>query len=210
MKFKHVKKLLSLTLCGVMAAGLLSGCGGGGASSDTSFTMWIYQGADASYYTDYADNPVMQYLTSQTWGEEDKKIDLEFWVPAAGTAADSYSTMMGSGDYPDILDMSISDSPKILYEQGIILDLTPYVEEYMPNYTAYLDAHPEMKSWALTNIDGEEKYLHVMSFNEDYGYTYCGYQYRRDWIVKYGTNPVTGAAFTGGYTDPSDPDGTVK
>ena len=206
MKFKHVKKLLSLTLCGVMAAGLLSGCGGGGASSDTSFTMWIYQGADASYYTDYADNPVMQYLTSQTWGEEDKKIDLEFWVPAAGTAADSYSTMMGSGDYPDILDMSISDSPKILYEQGIILDLTPYVEEYMPNYTAYLDAHPEMKSWALTNIDGEEKYLHVMSFNEDYGYTYCGYQYRRDWIVKYGTNPVTGAAFTGGYTDPSDPD----
>lgn len=206
MKFKHVKKLLSLTLCGVMAAGLLSGCGGGGASSDTSFTMWIYQGADASYYTDYAENPVVQYLTSQTWGEEDKKIDLEFWVPAAGTAADSYSTMMGSGDYPDILDMSISDSPKILYEQGIILDLTPYVEEYMPNYTAYLDAHPEMKSWALTNIDGEEKYLHVMSFNEDYGYTYCGYQYRRDWIVKYGTNPVTGAAFTGGYTDPSDPD----
>ena len=206
MKFKHVKKLLSLTLCGVMAAGLLSGCGGGGASSDTSFTMWIYQGADASYYTDYADNPVVQYLTSQTWGEEDKKIDLEFWVPAAGTAADSYSTMMGSGDYPDILDMSISDSPKILYEQGIILDLTPYVEEYMPNYTAYLEAHPEMKSWALTNIDGEEKYLHVMSFNEDYGYTYCGYQYRRDWIVKYGTNPVTGAAFTGGYTDPSDPD----
>lgn len=76
----------------------------------------------------------------------------------------------------------------------------------MPNYTAYLEAHPEMKSWALTNIDGEEKYLHVMSFNEDYGYTYCGYQYRRDWIVKYGTNPVTGAAFTGGYTDPSDPD----
>ena len=25
--------------------------------------------------------------------------------------------------------------------------------------------------------------------------------YRRDWIVKYGTNPVTGEAFTGGYTD---------
>ena len=30
--------------------------------------------------------------------------------------------------------------------------------------------------------------------------------YRRDWIVKYGTNPATGEAFTGGYTDPEDVD----
>lgn len=33
-----------------------------------------------------------------------------------------------------------------------------------------------------------------------------GYQYRRDWIVKYGTNPTSGAPFTGGYTDANDPD----
>ena len=185
---------------------MLSGCGGGGASSDTSFTMWIYQGADASYYTDYGDNPVIQYLTSQTWGEEDKTIDIEFWVPASGTAADSYSTMMGSGDYPDILDCSISGGPKIMYEEGVILDLTDYMQEYMPNYMAYLEAHPEVKPYAVTNVDGEDKYLNIISINEDYGYTYCGYQYRRDWIVKYGTNPTTGQPFTGGYTDPSDPD----
>lgn len=203
-----LKKVLCLGLAAVTAlsAMLLTGCGGGGASSDTSYTMWIYQGADASYYADYADNPVFQYLSSKTWGEEEKKIDIEFWVPAAGTATDSYSTMMGSGSYPDILDCSISDSPIIMYQEGIILDLTEYVKEYMPNYLKYLEAHPELKSYAVSNVDGEDKYLTVMGVAEDYAYTYCGYCYRRDWIVKYGTNPQTGAKFTGGYTDENDPD----
>lgn len=74
------KKILALGLAAVTALSslALTGCGGG-ASSDTSFTMWIYQGADAQYYTDYAENPVNQYLTSQTWGEEDKKVSIEYW-----------------------------------------------------------------------------------------------------------------------------------
>lgn len=201
------KKILALGLAAVTALSslALTGCGGG-ASSDTSFTMWIYQGADAQYYTDYAENPVNQYLTSQTWGEEDKKVSIEYWVPPAGTAADGYSTMMGSGDYPDILDCSIADSPAIMYKEGIILDLTEYVEEYMPNYVKYIEEHPSLKDTVMSTVDGEEKYLGIMAFNEDYPYTYSGYCYRRDWIVKYGADPSTGAAFTGGYTDESDPD----
>ena len=206
MKRKMAKRIIGAALCGTMAAGLLAGCGGGGSSSDTSFTMWLYSGADSQYYTDYADNPVWQYLSQQTWGEEEKNIDIEFWVPASGTSADSYATMMGSGDYPDIFDGSISDSPKIMYEEGIILDLTDYVNEYMPNYKAYLDAHPEVAVYAYDDVDGEQKNLRIIGINDDYGYTYCGYQYRRDWIVKYGTNPQTGEPFSGGYTDPEDPD----
>mgnify|MGYP001852337424 CR=1 FL=1 len=207
MKLKTTKKIVSAAMCGALATGLLAGCGaGGGSSSDTSYTMWIYQGADSQYYTEYSDNPVYQYLASKTWGEEEKTIDIDFWVPASGTATDSYSTMMGSGDYPDILDMSISDGPKLMYEQGIILDLTDYVQEYMPNYMAYLEAHPEVALYATTDIDGEEKYLNIITVKDDYPFTYCGYQYRRDWIVKYGTNPQTGEPFTGGYTDENDPD----
>ncbi len=206
MKNKVFAKIASLALCGTMVAGLFTGCGSK-ASSDTSYTMWMYSGADANYYTDYADNPVVQYLESQTWGTEDKNVDIEFWIPASGTAADSFSTMMGSGDYPDILDCSIlSETPKNYYEQGTFLDLTEEVKENMPNYLAFLEKHPELHNYAVTDVDGEEKYLTIMGVNEDYPYTYCGYQYRRDWIVKYGTNPTTGAKFTGGYTDADDPD----
>ena len=202
-----LKKAAAFTLCAGMAM-TLAACGesGGKAGSDTSYTMWIYNGADSSYYTDYKENPVVQYALGKTYGPEQKTVDIEFWIPPAGSEADSYSTMMTSGDYPDILDGSISDSPKNMYEDGIILDLTDYVADYMPNYKAYLDAHPDVKANAIVNVDGEDKILTIRGANEDYPYQFCGPQYRRDWIVKYGSNPQTGAAFTGGFTDPEDPD----
>ena len=184
----------------------MTACGGGGAGSDTSFTMWIYSGEDSAYYADYAENPVLQYTQMKSWGAEDKKIAIEFWIPAAGTQVDNYSTMMGSGDFPDILDGSISDSPKIMYEEGIILDLTDYINEYMPNYKAWLDKNPGIRSNITFNVDGKDRILSICGINEDYSYMFQGTMYRRDWLVKYGTNPTTGAAFTGGYQDANDVD----
>ncbi len=204
---KKTKRAAALLLCASMAL-TLGACGktGGKAEADNTYTMWIYNGADSSYYTDYKENPVISYTLGKTWGPENKSIDIEFWVPPAGSQTDSFSTMMTSGDYPDILDGSISDSPKTMYEDGIILDLTEYVEQYMPNYKAYLDAHPDVKANAVTEVDGEQKILTLRGASDDYPYQFCGPQYRRDWIVKYGTNPQTGAAFNGGYTDPADQD----
>lgn len=197
----------SVGLCGVLtAAVLLTGCGGSGSAADETYTMWIYSGADSSYYTDYAENPGIVYAESKTWGPEDKTVDLEFWVPASGTASDSYNTMIGSGDYPDVLDASIADAPKTMYEQGIILDLTEEIQENMPNYMAYLEAHPDLEPYAYTNVDGENRMLSLVSFADGNSYYFCGPQYRRDWLVKYGTNPFTGQAFTGGYTDAENVD----
>lgn len=205
---KKIQKAVTALLCGGLMASVAA-CGdsaGGSAGADTSYTMWIYSGEDASYYTDYKENPVLQYVMGKKWGAEEKSVDIEFWTPPAGSESDNYSTMMTSGDYPDILDGAISDSPKNMYEDGIILDLTAYVEQYMPNYKAYLDAHPDVKANVTVDVDGEAKILSIRSAYDGYPYQFCGPQYRRDWIVKYGTNPETGAAFTGGYTDASDPD----
>ena len=78
------KKVLLTAACGAMAATTLTACGGGsGAGDDTTFTMWLYNSVDSSYYTDYAENPVVQYTTqNMTWGDENKKVSFEFWVPA--------------------------------------------------------------------------------------------------------------------------------
>lgn len=201
MKKKWIAILLILAMALPLAA-----CGGGGAGSDTTFTFWIYNGIDSAYYMDYNDNPALKYALSKTYGPEDKSLAFEFWVPPAGTANDNYSVMIGSGDYADIIENTIGDSPLNSYLNGVSLDLTEYVKQYMPNYLAYIDAHPEVKADAVTLVDGEEKYLGVVAFCEDFPASDWGHEYRRDWIVKYGKNPLTGAAFTGGYTDPGDID----
>lgn len=204
----RMKKVISVvgSLAISMAAGLLTGCGAGGGNDDNVFTYWLYEGVDSQYYTDYSDNPALQYTLAKTYGPEDKSLSFDFWIPPAGTAVDNYSTMLGSGDYADVIQNTIGDTPLNSYENGISLDLTEYVEKYMPNYQAYIEEHPEIKADAVTDVDGEERYLAIVSFNEDYPAMNWGYEYRRDWIVKYGTNPVTGEAFTGGYTDLNDPD----
>lgn len=173
---KKIQKAVTALLCGGLMASVAA-CGdsaGGSAGADTSYTMWIYSGEDASYYTDYKENPVLQYVMGKKWGAEEKSVDIEFWTPPAGSESDNYSTMMTSGDYPDILDGAISDSPKNMYEDGIILDLTAYVEQYMPNYKAYLDAHPDVKANVTVDVDGEAKILSIRSAYDGYPYQFCG------------------------------------
>lgn len=87
---KGLKKLALAAIAGIAAVSM-TGCGSsGGASDDHTYTVWFYNGQDASYYTDYADNPTMQYLMSQTWGENDDTIKLEFQVPPAGSQQNNY------------------------------------------------------------------------------------------------------------------------
>lgn len=186
---------------------LLSGCGGGGsASSDTTFTWWIYSGADSMYYSEYQENPAVQYTLRNGWGPDGKKIALEFWQPAAGKEADNYTTMIASGDLPDIIDATICDPAPAMVEQGYALDITEYVERNMPNYVALVHSSEDYQKNSIFMVDGEEHYYSLNTMLDEPEDIFQGYQYRRDWIVKYGANPATGAAFTGGYTDANDPD----
>lgn len=200
------KRIPALILVCVMLAAALAGCNKGGAGSDTTFTWWIYSGANSAYYVDYQENPAIQYTLQKTYGPEDKKLAFEFWQPAPGKEADNYSTMLVSGDLPDIIDAVICDPPPIMVEKGYALDITEYVKRNMPNYVALVHSNETYLKNSVFMVDGEEHYYclnTIMDAPED---IFQGYQYRRDWIVKYGTNPQTGAAFTGGYTDANDPD----
>ena len=198
--------ILSLTACN---KGTDDGKGNGnGAKADASFSWWIYAGADSTYYTDFAENPVMKYLMSKSWGTDNAKVDLEFLVPVAGQEKDNCVTLISTGEYPDVMDLSAyPGSAAELYEDGIALDITEYVEKYMPNYLAYLDAHPDLKATATNIVNGEKKYLGLYTYADDPGDMWGGYMYRRDWIVKYGKNPNDGSSFSGSYTETNE-DGT--
>ena len=203
---KRWKRMLAGGLCTAMAIAL-AGCGeSGSADADVSISMWIFSSMDGEDYTEYEENPVVQYTLEKTWGPENKKLAIDYWTPAPGSENDNYQTMISSGDLPDVLDATVADTPITMFENGNILDITDYVKEYMPNYLSFLEKNPDVKASAIDIIDGEEHYLQICSGFDALDYYYFGYEYRRDWIVKYGKNPVTGEAFTGGYADPADPD----
>ena len=177
------------------------------ATPETTFEWWIYSGTSSEYYDNYSANPAIQYTLQKGWGPEETGIALTFLQPAPGSESDNYSTMIASGDLPDIIDAVIADPPQLMVERGYAMELTEYVEAYMPNYIALLRSNREMYINAVTvDEEGKEHYYSLVGLQDDYSAIFQGYMYRRDWLVKYGTNPETGAAFTGGYTNPEDPD----
>jgi maltose-binding protein MalE len=211
------KKLLSVLLVASFVAPVVASCGatsseaasgsaagssGTAAEKTEEFSYWLGTGEDA-YYNDYADNPAIRYMTKfKKWGvDKNVNISLKYQIPATGSQLSSINTMIGSGDYTDIIDAAyykqigtIGD----LYKDGVILDLTDYVKKYMPNYLTWIDKHPAYKKFSTTNINGETKYLEIYDANDSQD-QWGGFCYRRDWLVKYGKNPTTNAAFTGGY-----------
>ena len=210
MKNKLVKRILTTGLAAMLAVTAAVGCtsngdGGdnGGSSSkepqkDASFSWWIYttDGQGGQFYEDYDDCAVAQWVQAQYWDTENggigteetgRKIDFSYVVPIAGSENDNFNTMIGTGEYPEIMDLAVStESPQTLHENGIVMDITEYVENYMPNYLAYLDDNPELKPLVqVKEDDGSVHYYALYSLMEGVEDPWMGTCYRRDWVVKY-------------------------
>ena len=203
MKKRIISLLLAATMC--LTAFSMTGCGSSSAGGDEhTYQIWMYQAQNTSYYMDYSDNPVLKYLLQKQWNNND--LTLEFLVPAEGTAQDNWNTILASGEFPTMMSDAVSDSPSIMYDNGYIMDITDLVKENMPNYYQLVQENKKLHDKVCIDIDGEDRIMEIATVNEDVEYSWTGMVYRRDWIVEYGSNPETGEAFTGGYTDPADPD----
>lgn len=197
------KKVLAILFCAAMLCGLLSACGGSNKSgNDTTFTYVLGTGEQSFFYEEYEDNPVVQYWLSREWDAdgdgEGKKVTIDFITLPSGAESDNVNTMLGTGDYPMLLDVTFSSEKAAkLYEKGVALDITEYVEQYMPNYQKWISDHPEIGARLTNVVDGEKRFLCLYAVNDAPEQAWGGYCYRRDWIVKFGKNPTTGAAFSG-------------
>ena len=197
------KLITSVAVAGCMVS--LVACGNDSGSGDTvNITYWSPRGEDSSLYEQYEDNPIIKYI-EENYKFNDKKLHFEFYIAPPGSEADNFSNLLGTGDYCDVMDMSMASStaPE-LYEDDIIWDLTELVPANMPNYMAFLEANPDCESSIYSIVDGEKKILMLRGFSDGIQPMFQGFCYRRDWIAKYGTNPQTGAAFTYGFTDEND------
>lgn len=188
------KTIAAISMCSLMAATSilpLAGCGGGGGGSN-GFTMWLSSGEKIGFYQNYNDNPILKYLLQKEWGEGENKTKLSFdiTIPAAEGRKDDFGTRIATNNYTDIMDLSLSDySIEQLYKQGVAMDLTDLVSEYMPNYKALIDSDPELTRSAYTIIDGQKKILYLNGIYKGTQPMYQGFMYRRDWVAKYGEMP---------------------
>lgn len=191
------KKVLTLALAAATAFSALTfgGCGGSG-SGDNTFTWWIYAtDGKGTFYTDYDDNPAVQWVNHQTWDIENggiaedgkgESLTFTFQAPIAGAETDNFNTMMSTEAYPEIIDLNVAESAETLVEEGVLVDITEYVEKYMPNYLALLEKYPEIKG-KVTNVDEDGKlhYYKLCSIYDGVNDPWAGFVYRRDWLVKY-------------------------
>jgi len=196
-----MKRNIAIILILAMMLVILSACGDGSDNSadgfkTEQFSYWLSVGESSFFYTQYQDNPVMQYIfnnmTFQNAEGGESRIKINFDVPASGTEVDSYNLMISTDNLFDVMCLNFGMPIEEMYEAGQVLDLTYYVENHMPNYKAFLDENPELVPFATYSINGERKFLHIPGAvdMQDIYEQFCGVAYRRDWIVKYGTPPA--------------------
>ena len=191
---KWTKKIGAISMAMMLMGGsvaTLASCGSG-EDSDT-FTIWVGSSVNSEFYNDYGENPTMQYLQ--------KKFDikLKFISPLVGKETDDFNKLIGSGSYPDMMDITFyTDVLADLYDDGYgaAMDLTQYIADYMPNYTRFMQENPELTKYA--KVDG--RYITLNNYNEALPGQWGGFMYRRDWLVKYDGNAEVADA-EGNYKD---------
>ena len=140
------KRLLSMGLAAAVCVGTLglAGCGSKGSdSAENTFSWWLYTDDGAgTYYNSFEDNPSVQWLNQQYWDTENhtlgtadggSELHFTFQTPIEGSEQDNFNTMIGTGEYTDLLDMSLIADPMGFYDDGVIMEITDYVEKYMPD-----------------------------------------------------------------------------
>ncbi len=170
----------------------------------TDFTFLTSVAENSYFYEEYEDNEVVQYWLNRDWEVDGNpyRVSIDFSALPAGSEKDVMSTLIATGEYQDVISMTYSsDTATALYEEGVVLDLTDLVAQYMPNYSKWMEEHPEYAARMRNNVDGADRIIQLFSVGDAPEAPFSGYLYRRDWLVKYGKNPETGKAFTGGWQD---------
>lgn len=192
-----MKKWLSLVLClilalsvgGALAEGLPPYAGNMVKLSEEPVELTMFNTFDSSRYmvSSYSEVPSMIKMAELT------NVNITFIHPTAGSEKEQLNLLLTSGDLPDILSYEwnkFSSTPDQLYEDGLIIDIASYIDQYAPNYKALMEENPQIKK-DVTTDSGLMPGFYQMQFSEVLKNTY-GYILRQDWLDAVGLDtPVT-------------------
>ncbi|MBQ6462912.1 MAG: extracellular solute-binding protein [Pseudobutyrivibrio sp.] len=142
------KKVVSGILIATMLMSLTA-CGGGTAKKDENQTDFTVVGGQSALSPGYDDNEVLNKLM------EDQGIKIT-WNTMSDSLEEQVNIQIAGGDLPDAYQgVGFSNYDLSNYgSDGTFIDLTDYINaDTMPNLTAILEEHPEIKA-AITMEDG--------------------------------------------------------
>lgn len=149
-----MKRILSLLLALAMLLALCA-CGAPSAVSDepnfdTEQTSFNILGGQSALSPGYDENTVLNEM------QENAGIEIT-WETMSDSLSEQVNIRIAGNQLPDaFIGVGFSNYDLATYgSDGTFIDLTPYItEEYMPNLTAILEEHPEIRS-AITMADGK-------------------------------------------------------
>ena len=159
---------------------MTAGCGGvqknSAENSRITLTYWTPM-------TEELDKTCKSMNDTELYRELEKRtgVDIEFIHPPLGQEAESFQMLIASAESPDIYGyFPYPGNTQKALEDGVILPLNGYMEEYAPNLTAVLKAHPEWDK-EVKNDDGiydNFPFIH----GDPFLCIYAGPMVRQDWL----------------------------
>ncbi len=138
---KFVKTIAVISSLALLATAFC-GCSGDKketvSNEDVSLTYWtMMDGTTARSLTSYSEMLMYQEMEKRTG------IHVDFIHPIAGsTGNEAFLTMLSSSDMPDLMEYTwtaYTGGPQAAIDDGMIVALNDYLEDYAPNYYDYME-----------------------------------------------------------------------
>ena len=133
---KKFTKLVSL-LTALITVAVSAGCSDSKEEASSAITYWCV------IYSRTAQT-IQSYNELQMYDEISKRtgVEVEFIHPNSGSnGSEAFQILLADGDYPDMMEYDWSaypGGPDQAIEDGVIISLNDYLQEYAPNYYDYM------------------------------------------------------------------------
>lgn len=187
---KFLTLLLALAMVTACAGVSFADTEGYPVEFDGKVTYWLALNSNVSASeATLNDTPFAQYLTEATG------IEVEYLHPVVGSESESFNLMLASGDLPDIIEISWSNSEyypaglDAAITNGLVLNLNDYTDK-LPNYMRVLEEHPDWKLMCTTDEGNLPGFYFLRG--DPFVQVYAGMILRQDWLDELGLEvPVT-------------------
>lgn len=151
-------------------------------------------------YSSYNDNPVVTFLNDKF------NMKLDFQQPPTGSETDQFNLMLGTGDYTDVISMLFTKQTDVeLFNDGVIREISSYLETYMPNYYKYITDPANEDAYNIL-FDSTGKTYSIPAIAKEDGIAWGGLVYREDILTTVTAAMGTAIAFPSGNTEPTTVD----